>query len=108
MFGLGCLSVPIWFLVRGGCIQPVQMWVLKLSWIWSDNLPNEASDVRDLLVIFLSASFLLALFSGDLTPVFRASSLAYSGYLSTIRLAFGSDGVPFCPGIVGLCLGSIV
>ncbi|WZZ81212.1 hypothetical protein YC2023_101784 [Brassica napus] len=40
------------FLVRGGCTQPVQMWVLKFSWIWSDNLPSEASEVIDLPIIF--------------------------------------------------------
>ncbi|KAF8053299.1 hypothetical protein N665_1435s0001 [Sinapis alba] len=51
------MSVPIWFLVRGGCTQPVQMWVLKFSRIWLDNFPSEASEITDLPIIIFSFVF---------------------------------------------------
>ncbi|KAF3526484.1 hypothetical protein F2Q69_00046149 [Brassica cretica] len=45
------------------------------------------------------------IFSGDLASVYRASTLAYGGYFSIVRLAFGSDGVTSWLGNVGFCLG---
>ncbi|KAJ4882821.1 Uncharacterized protein Rs2_32914 [Raphanus sativus] len=46
-----------------------------------------------------------SIISFPLAPVYRALTLAYSGYLSTVRLAFDSDGVPSSSGAVGFCLG---
>ncbi|CAF2053931.1 unnamed protein product [Brassica oleracea] len=83
------------FLVRGGCTQPVQMWMLKFSRIWSDNLPSEASEVIGLPIIF-TAFCPLRSFSEKNSYFFKTA-----GYLLRrpgFRVSGFDSGLWFVPG----------